>query len=346
MNFRHVRIESLAHVIPPHSLTSEAIEARLAPVYEALKLPVGRLELMTGIESRHYWERDTLASEASAFAGEKVLQKSRFDRASIELIIHAGVCRDRLEPATAAFVHQRLGLSGNAQILDVSNACLGFANAMVLAASMIESGSIRRALIVSGENGLPLIEQTLLRLLKGDLTRQTIKPYFANLTIGAGAAAMMLCHASETRMALPELRFAAGYTDTSHNHLCQGDRAVDGNGLEMQTDAEALLNAGLEVGSEAFRRFSGISQWTPDTPDHFVCHQVGRTHQRKLFEALGLDLGRDIETFPFMGNVGSVSLPLTLSYAAEKGLIHAGQRVCMMGIGSGLSSLILGVEWK
>ena len=75
--------------------------------------------------------------------------------------MHAAVCRDRLEPATAAYVHQALGLPGHTQILDVSNACLGFLNALVMAAGMIESGQIERALIVAGENGRPLLERTL-----------------------------------------------------------------------------------------------------------------------------------------------------------------------------------------
>src|SRR5690606_37947184 len=126
-------------------------------------------------------------SEASAEAGEVALARSGFARDSIELLVHCGVCRDRLEPATAAYVHDRLGLSRACQIFDVSNACLGFLNGLTLVGGMIESGQIRRALVVSGENGKPLLERTLKTLLAGDFTRKTIKPYFANLTIGAGA---------------------------------------------------------------------------------------------------------------------------------------------------------------
>ena len=193
MNFKNVAIESLAYALPDEVWTSADVEAKLAPVYERLHLPEGRLELMTGIKERRFFPAGSRASEASALAGEAVLAKSAFDRSEIDLLIHSAVCRDRLEPATAAYVHGLLGLPGKTQIFDVSNACLGFLNAMVIAASMIESGQIERALIVSGENGRPLVEHTLQQLLNPELTRKSIKPYFANLTIGAGAVGAVLC---------------------------------------------------------------------------------------------------------------------------------------------------------
>ena len=102
---------------------------------------------MTGIRERRFWPSNTSASYASAEAGEAVLAKSSFDRDQIDLLVHAAVCRDRFEPATAAYVHGLLKLSGKTQIFDVSNACLGFLNAMVVTGCMIESGQIERALI-------------------------------------------------------------------------------------------------------------------------------------------------------------------------------------------------------
>ena len=82
-----------------------------------------------------------------------------------------------------------MGLGENTQILDVSNACLGFLNALILAASMIEQKIIKRAIIVAGENGKPLVDETLRILNNGKMNRKEIKSYFANLTIGAGAVA-------------------------------------------------------------------------------------------------------------------------------------------------------------
>src|SRR3954467_10300561 len=121
MRFDHVCIESLAVALPDEVWTSADIEERLRPMYERLKLPAGRLELMTGIRERRMWPAGMRPSDASAAAGKAVLAKSRMAAEKIELFIHAAVSRDMLEPATAAFAHRKIGLPGSAQIFDVSN---------------------------------------------------------------------------------------------------------------------------------------------------------------------------------------------------------------------------------
>jgi 3-oxoacyl-[acyl-carrier-protein] synthase-3 len=345
MQFNKVCIESVAYVQPPKAFTTDELEERLSPLYERLKLPKGRLELMTGIQSRHFWEHEIRPSEASAEAGEKVLAKSKFGKDEIDLLIHSSVCRDCMEPATAAFVHGLLELSPNAQVLDVSNACLGFANAMSLAAGLIESGQIKRALIVSGENGKPLLENTIGRLLEEKHTRKTIKPLFANLTIGAGAAAAVLCH--EDCMETPHgyLRNAVVQADSEANKLCMGGTASNGNGLEMATNAEALLKAGIKLAKNVWKQFCDEIKWTDKQVTRYICHQVGKTHQTQLFDALKLDKAKDFVTYPFLGNVGSVSLPATLAHAVEQGVVKSGDKLALLGIGSGLNCMMLGVEW-
>ena len=79
--------------------------------------------------------------------------------------------------------------------------------------------------------------------------------------------------------------------------------------------------------------------------DRFICHQVGSVHRRKLYETLGLDLSKDFSTFETLGNMGSVSLPATLAIAVQQGAIKLGDRVGLLGIGSGLNCLMLALEW-
>src|SRR4051812_32612817 len=179
MKFENVCIESIAVALPDEVWSSADIEARLRPLYERLKLPEGRLELMSGIRERRMWPADTRPSDASAAAGRAVLAKSALKAEQVELFIHAAVSRDMLEPATASFAHRKIGLPAKAQIFDVSNACLGFLNSLTLAGSMIESGQIRCALVVAGEQGRPLVEQTIRTLLEKPHSRNDIKPFFA-----------------------------------------------------------------------------------------------------------------------------------------------------------------------
>lgn len=343
--FAHAVIEALGYALPPEVWTSEAIEQRLAPAYERLRMPVGRLELMTGIRERRFWPADHLPSVAAAEAGRAALEKTKVPKEELDLLVFAGVCRDRLEPATASNVHGLLELPENAAIMDVSNACLGFANALTLAAALVESGQIHSALIVAGENGRPLMDWTLEEMLRPDQTRRSLKRYFANLTIGAGAVAAVLTH--RERVSNPTgalaLRHAVTLTDSRANALCQGGTS-SGGGLEMLTDSEELMEAGIGLAARTWDAFRGNCGWSASDVDRVVCHQVGRQHQRVLLERLGLDASKDFITYPTLGNIGSVSLPLTLAQAVEQGAISPGDRVAACGIGSGLSCMMLAME--
>ena len=344
MRFSHVCIESLAVALPDEVWTSARIEEQLRPLYERLNLPAGRLELMTGIRERRMWPAGTRPSDASAAAGRAVLAKSGLRAGQVELFIHAAVSRDMLEPATASFAHRKIGLPASAQIFDVSNACLGFLNALTVAAGLIESGQIRCALVVSGENGRPLVEQTLATLLGSPLSRNAIKPYFANLTIGSGAVGALVCHRDLVTGRPHRLLGGCARAATQHSDLCQGD-THGAEALAMQTDSEQLLVAGVELARETWQEFTAGTGWAGESFDRLICHQVGRTHRRKLYETLGLDLARDFSTFETLGNTGSVALPATLAAAVDAGAVTAGSRVGLLGIGSGLNCLMLALEW-
>ena len=346
MKFRHACIESLAAVLPPEAWTSAQIEEQLRPLYEKLKLPAGRLELMTGIRERRFWAAGTAPSDASATAGRAVLQKSHFKSEQIEVLIHTAVCRDMLEPATASFAHHKIGLGPHTQVFDISNACLGFLNGLVTLAAMIDSGQIRCGMVVSGENGRPLVEQTIQHLLTAPLDRNAIKPFFANLTIGSGAVAAIVCHEDMLPAGAAKHRLVAGACQaaTQHSELCQGDHA-GGGGLAMQTNSEELLVAGVEVARKTWAQFEDETGWARATPDRIICHQVGSTHRRKLYETVGLDLAKDFSSFETLGNTGSAALPTTLSLAVEQGAVRSGDKVALLGIGSGINCLMLAVEW-
>jgi 3-oxoacyl-[acyl-carrier-protein] synthase-3 len=344
MRFENVCIESLAVALPEESWSSARIEERLRPVYERLKLPFGRLELMTGIRERRVWPEGTKPSQASAAAGKAVLARSSLGAGQVELFIHSAVCRDMLEPATAAFAHHQIGLPATAQIFDVSNACLGFLNALATAAAMIECGQIRCAMIVAGENGRPLVEHTLRTLLGQPLDRNGIKPYFANLTIGCGAAGAIVCHRSLAPARPHRLLGGVARAATARSELCQGDAAGQGS-LAMRTDAEQLLEAGVDLVRETWADFTAATGWDKDRVTRFIGHQVGAAHRRRIYEALGLDPKKDFSTFETLGNMGAVSLPATLSAAVDAGAVASGDRVALFGIGSGLNCMILALEW-
>lgn len=340
MNFENVRISALETALPSRRVTSDALEERLLPLYDRLNLHVGRLELMSGIRERRFWPEGTRPSAVAAQAGRAALEASGVDRSDIGVLVHASVCRDFLEPATASVVHSELGLPATCQAFDLSNACLGFANAMTQVGAMVDRGEIKAGLVVAGEDGGPLVEQTLRLLLEDpSIGRDELKRAYASLTIGAGAAACVLDRSGPHRLVGGTARAA-----TEHHELCAGDNH-GGAGPLMETDSEALLQAGNALAKQTWEAFQAEHGWSREEIDRIVTHQVGVAHKRLLFETLGLDHARDFTTVETLGNMGSVSLPATLARAAQEGFITPGHRVVLQGIGSGLHCLMLAVEW-
>ena len=348
MQYRNVCIESFGYTLPKEIVTSDDIEQQLQPLYRRLRLPEGRLELMTGIRERRFWEPNTLPSGKSIASGEKAIVAAGIDRSDIGALIHGSVCRDHLEPATACRVHHHLGLPSNCLIYDVSNACLGLLNGMIQVANMIELGQIRAGLVVGTESGRQLVETTIDTLNRDEtLTRNQLKSAVASLTIGSGSCAVLLTD-RELSQTDNRLRVATARTNTKYHELCHSGQDEAGTGMQplMQTDSEQLMREGIATGVDTFTRFMNETEWTPDDIDKTFCHQVGSAHRKLMLESLGLRQERDFATLEWLGNTGSVALPITMAVGLEKGHVKGGDNVGLFGIGSGINCLMLGATWQ
>lgn len=342
MRYQRVCLEALGYALPDEVVTSDQLESRLAPAYQRLRLPPGRLELMTGIRERRFFPAGARPGDPSIESGRRAIDVAQIDPDWIGAVVHGSVCRDFLEPATACRVHHALQLSPECMIYDASNACLGILSGILQVANMIELGQIRAGLVVGTECGRALVERTIDRLNRdATITRRDVKYLVASLTIGSGSVAVLLCDADVSQTG-NRLLGAACYAQTQQHALCQSD------GLEtyMRTDSEALMNEGVAAGAATFERFLSQLDWTRDDIDRTICHQVGVAHRRLMFERLGLDLSNDFPTLETLGNTGAVALPLTMALAGQYGALRADDRVAMLGIGSGINCQMLGVQWQ
>lgn len=328
--FNNVSIHSIDYHLPETIVSSDDLEKELSPLYERLKLPEGRLELMTGIKERRYWPQGTRPSDLSTKAALNLFENNNIKSEEIDLLIHASVCRDFLEPATASVIHANLGLRKEAMTFDLSNACLGILNGMIMAAEMIDSGAAETALIVGGENSAPLIFETIKFLNNSEINRKELKKYFANLTIGSGAAAVLLKKGNH----LLKMKSFSALTDGSSNKLCQGDG--NPNSLMMQTDSEELLQAGIKLAKENWNHLECKPSWT-------IGHQVGTAHEKLMRESLNITETLTTTTFETLGNTGTVALPITLAKFLKENTDVKGTGA-LLGIGSGLTTIFIEVE--
>jgi 3-oxoacyl-[acyl-carrier-protein] synthase III len=347
MRYSNVCIESFGYTLPQEVVSSDEIERRLAPLYARLRLPTGRLELMTGIRERRFWPRGTLPSQVSAISAQRAIDVAGIDPREIGALVHGSVCRDHLEPATACAVHHALGLRRDCLIYDVSNACLGLLNGIVQLANMIELGQIQAGLVVASEGSRELVETTIAALSDDpSLTRETVKPAMASLTIGSASAAVLVVHRELSRTG-NRLLAAVSRTNTDAHELCHSgrDESVAG-GMQplMQTEAETLMHEGISLGREAFPQFLDQAGWSTSDVDKTACHQVGSAHRKLMLEEFGLDPAIDFATFPWLGNTGAAALPVTLAVGIEKDHYASGDRLAMLGIGSGINVLMLAMQ--
>ena len=339
-------IDAFGYELPPNVVTSGDLEKRLEPVYQALHFQKGQLEAITGIRERRFWDPDFNMHKGATKAAQKALEVSRITKDDIGLLIYGGVCRDNLEPATACAIAHGLDLDPGTQIYDVSNACLGILNGMVQTANAIELGQIRAGLIVSCESARQIIDITIDRLLKTK-DMEVFKKTIATLTGGSGAVAVLLADRSLSESGHRILGGVAR-SAAEHHRLCVWgpDTGIPASGLHlMETDSVAVLQNGVPLGIETFNALRRKLAWSDDQPDKIICHQVGATHQRNILDAIGIPPSKDFTTFKYLGNVGTVSLPITAAIADEREFLLPGDRVGFLGIGSGLNCLMLGMEW-
>jgi len=349
MQYKKVCVESFGYELPETIITSLSLEERLAPIYEKFNLSCGRLEMMTGIRERRFWNDGITPSQASIKAAEKAISKSGIKKEDIGCLLHTSVSRDFLEPATATVVHDSLGLPSTATIFDISNACLGFVNGMVTLANMIELGQIKAGIVVGCESSKRLIDTTINKLLEDpNTTKDKLKLAFATLTLGSGAVAAVLTRSS---MSQDSHRLLGGVTRAAsqHNGLCRikaDTYFFDPSTLpEMHTDSRKLLKNGAKLAPETWESTKQELGWKNSDIDRFFTHQVSAVHSRLLFKTLGLDDAKDFPTVQYLGNVGSVSLPISMAIGIDQDCLNPGDKVAMLGIGSGLVCLMLGLEW-
>jgi 3-oxoacyl-[acyl-carrier-protein] synthase-3 len=235
-------------------------------------------------------------------------------------------------------VHSNLRLPASCRNYDLGNACLAFVNAIELVGLQIERGLIDYGLIVDGETSRDIQEATLDRMARPEMTADQFRAEFASLTLGSGAVAMLL-----TRRDLspdsPSVVRGVMRAATQHARLCWG------HPTHMETQTKALLFAGVELAQETWADAERVLGWKPELLDLLVLHQVSAVHTMTLCTTLGLDPMKAVLTYPEYGNIGPAAVPFTLSKAVELGRTAKGQRVALMGIGSGLNCAMFELGW-
>ncbi len=350
MKYSKVYIDSIGYEIAPVVVTSLEIERRLRELYASLHLGEGQLEALTGIVERRWWEEGHRVSDGAIAAARHALEVSSVRADQLDALIYGSVCQEYFEPATACRVASEIGVGAEATVYDVSNACLGVLNGMVEIANRIELGQARAGIVVGCESSREINEIVIEQMLR-NRSMDFFKLSLATLTGGSGAVAVLLTDGS---FAMPRGRKLLGgtcRTAPQFHGLCRWgiEPAPPAESREFHhftaTDSAAVLANGVQLGRETWRAFLHQLGWSGDQVDKVICHQVGSAHRETLLRSLDVPVSKDFATYRYLGNMGTVSLPMTAGLAEERAFLEPGDRVAFLGIGSGLNCMMLGLEW-
>ncbi|MEZ0371598.1 MAG: 3-oxoacyl-ACP synthase III, partial [Candidatus Sericytochromatia bacterium] len=162
MFYENVNILGMGNVDAPHRVTSLELEEPLAANLERFGMRPRLIESLTGIVARRFWDPGLQPSKYATQAAVRALEDARLPKDKLGVMINCSISKDYIEPSVASLIHNNLELPTQCMNFDVSNACLGFLNGMLIAGNMIERGQVDYALLTACES-------------TGDLSRVTVE---------------------------------------------------------------------------------------------------------------------------------------------------------------------------
>ena len=325
------RIESIGSFVPEQRVRSEELLDEIQ-TEKRFGVPNTWLTEITGIRERRFAGDNARPSDLAIEAGRAALERSNLDPRDIGMVIYCGIDRDWVEPATSHRVQRELGCS-KAACLDVTNACHGFTNGMSVADAMIATGAAENVLVVTGE--VPShVAKDCITSINENPTLDNFHQKVGGLTTGDAGGAVIL-QRSWDNSGVKTYRFAS---QGRYAELCYYKYDEEGK-RTGQMLMEKISAAGIHMHRNLMPETYRDLNWQPDDIDILICHQAGKKPHIRLAAIAEVDLERAPITYEQLGNLTSASIPVTLDLAGSK----EGDRVLIMGTGSGLSVSQIGI---
>ena len=270
----------------------------------------------TGIKRRHIGGSTASLSVASA---RRAIAMAGIDPASIDGLVLSTTTPDRTVPATSATVQNELGLRCGA--FDVNAACSGFVYAYVVAHGLLAIGAKR--LLVIGTDTLSRIT---------DWSDRGTAILFAD---GSGACVVD---------ATPDAGQLLGWdldADGSLEHLLYAEV-----GGYIHMDGKEVFRRAVRIMVDSAKKSLAKAGLSVDDVKLCVPHQANLRIIDAACRNLGIPLERTAIVLQETGNTSSASLPLALFDAADRGRLHNGDIVLLVGFGAGMTAASAVLEWR
>jgi len=333
----HSRLISTGAYIPETKVTSRELMQEIDS-RNRFGIPYDWLERVTGIRERRIAPEHMLPSDLAVAAGKEALERAGLRAEDVDAVIFTGVIRDYIEPSTAHVVQHKLG-ARNALAFDVSNACHGFINGIHVMDALIATGQVRRGLIVAGEPSSRYTRKAV-EMLKATTDRDTFMRLSSGLTVGDSGTAMVVGPKID-----PDTGFMGFMLQSQGQYFSYSTCGRIGEDSPLEADLLPLIKEGVRLLSEMYGDFMHKLDWQPQDIARCAQHQASRPMLKQFAAYLGIDPSVQVETVSTMGNLVSGNVPINLHLLSTRGEVKLGDKVILVGGGSGLAVSHTGLIW-
>lgn len=265
-----------------------------------------------GIYERRFTDENTTSSDLCFAAAEKLIADNQVDREEIDLLVFISQTPDYRMPATSLLLQDRLKLSSSCIAFDINLGCSAFIYGLSVVYSIMQSGQIRKALILDGETRSKVYSAK---------DRNT-----AFIFGDAGVAALIVndnkfgeswfsLNSDGSREHLIKIK-GGGYRHPSSAETIK-EKVVDEYG-NIRTDEQGYMNGGdvfnfviREIPAD-FNKTLDFAAKQKEEIDYFIFHQANNFINSFLAKKLKLPAEKIPATISKFGNTSSVSVPLTI----------------------------------
>ena len=294
------------------------------------------LERLTGIREHRVCGPNESSLSLAIDAARDCLAHSAYAGADLDMVIDASITRyvdgttHRFEPPLSLSIKQAIGAPG-ATSFDLSNACAGMLTGVFLLDDLVRRGAIRRGMVVSGER------ITGLGMNAAQSIRNLMSLQLASLTLGDAGAAVIVDRAPPEHAGI---RLAGFTTLAEHSRLCLGLPARHRPGGLMFTRARKIHDVAMRDAPPLLEDVLALAGTKLGDIDWLIPHQTSvraiRAGEQVLAKRLGSHPGHVVVTVDEYGNTASTTLFVALHRYLDEHKLHAGEKVLLLSIASGL----------
>lgn len=284
----------------------------------------------TGIQCARLSDQYT-SSDLCLAAAERLISDLSWNKSDIDAIFFVSQHPDYILPATACVLQDRLGLNKECFAMDISLGCSGWVYGLSVVSSLVSSGGIRKALLMSGDAKKRVKGE--LDPLFGFAGTVTAVEYsgdendvmsFHTCTDGSGFNAIIIPDGGARNQMTTE---SFKLEDVEGKQLHR---------LQTRMKGMDVFSFGISVAPRSIKKLLSFNQTSIEDYDYIVFHQANMMMNEMIRKKLKLDSEKVPYSLTYFGNTSSASIPLTI-VTQLKDRLNSTTRLLACGFGVGLS---------